>query len=255
LGRGGRVEKKKKTNAIEKNAAWDTRKFKTPLATLAHASTSSQHPTSSIRFSPDARYILTGSATGHLHLLNPATLRAELVTPVTPGAALVAAEWHAALNQIVTGSANAETHVLYSPRLSAPRGGALLVMARAPKRRHIDDDPSRTTDTTLSAAAAAAMASGGGGGGARAAAAAGSSARHPTVGLTVSGRPRDPRRPHLPAQTPFAKSQPDERHIREHIPLSSMRDEDPREALLKYADVAAKDPIFTRAWQQTQPKP
>ena len=33
-----------------------------------------------------------------------------------------------------------------------------------------------------------------------------------------------------------------------------MRDEDPREALLKYADLAEKDPLFTNAWKQTQPK-
>ena len=33
-----------------------------------------------------------------------------------------------------------------------------------------------------------------------------------------------------------------------------MRDEDPREALLKYADKAAKDPMFTNAWKDTQPK-
>lgn len=34
-----------------------------------------------------------------------------------------------------------------------------------------------------------------------------------------------------------------------------MRDEDPREALFKYAAVAEKDPIFTNAWKHTQPKP
>lgn len=33
-----------------------------------------------------------------------------------------------------------------------------------------------------------------------------------------------------------------------------MRDEDPREALLKYAEKAEKDPIFTNAWKETQPK-
>jgi 26S proteasome regulatory subunit T2 len=58
----------------------------------------------------------------------------------------------------------------------------------------------------------------------------------------------------LPQVTPFAKSQSDEKYIRESIPLSSMRDEDPREALLKYADKAQKDPIFTKAYQETQPK-
>lgn len=53
--------------------------------------------------------------------------------------------------------------------------------------------------------------------------------------------------------TPFMKSQPDEQHINESIPLSSMRDEDPREALLKYAELAKKDPLFTNAWKDTQP--
>ena len=33
-----------------------------------------------------------------------------------------------------------------------------------------------------------------------------------------------------------------------------MRDEDPREALLKYAEKAEKDPMFTNAWKKTQPK-
>jgi len=32
-----------------------------------------------------------------------------------------------------------------------------------------------------------------------------------------------------------------------------MREEDPREALLKFADVAKKDPMFTNAWKDTQP--
>ena len=58
----------------------------------------------------------------------------------------------------------------------------------------------------------------------------------------------------MPVQTPFAKTQPDEKHIRNNIPLSSMRDEDPREALLKYAELAEKDPVFTKAWRGTQPK-
>jgi 26S proteasome regulatory subunit T2 len=57
----------------------------------------------------------------------------------------------------------------------------------------------------------------------------------------------------MPQVTPFAKSQSDEKYIRDNIPLSSMRDEDPREALLKYAEKAEKDPIFTRAYKETQP--
>ncbi|KAL8930897.1 MAG: hypothetical protein Q9211_007193, partial [Gyalolechia sp. 1 TL-2023] len=49
-------------------------------------------------------------------------------------------------------------------------------------------------------------------------------------------------------------SQPDAKHVRDNIPLSSMRDEDPREALLKYAEKAEREPMFTGAWRKTQPK-
>ncbi|OKL57684.1 hypothetical protein UA08_07084 [Talaromyces atroroseus] len=228
---------------------WDTRKFKQPITSVTHQSSSIHYPTSNIKFSPTGTNIITGSETGHLHILNPATLKPELVSPVTPGSPLITVLWHEKLNQILTGSANAETHVLYNPTMSTK--GAVLVMSKAPKRRHIDDDPSLTTDISQGFSGDSVVV---GANGVPQSAAQSWSARHPTIGLTVSGRPRDPRRPHLPAQTPFAKSQPDEKHIRENIPLSSMRDEDPREALLKYAEKAEKDPIFTKAWAKTQPK-
>ncbi|KAI9727770.1 MAG: hypothetical protein M1834_008009 [Cirrosporium novae-zelandiae] len=227
---------------------WDTRKFKQPISTAPHPSTSSQFPTSNIIFSPSSSNILTGSQTGHLHILNPATLRPELVTPVTPGFPLVTVYWHPTLNQILTGSANAETHVLYNPSMSTK--GATLVLSKAPKRRHVDDDPNITTDLSQGFSGDGVVNPNG----LLSAPAASFAARHPTVGLTASGRSRDPRRPHIPQQTPFSKSQPDAKHIKEHIPLSSMRDEDPREALLKYAEKAEKEPMFTNAWKYTQPK-
>ena len=230
---------------------WDTRKFKQPVSVVEHPSTSDQYPNTSIEFSPDSSYIITGSATGHLHILNPATLKPELVTPVTPGSPLISVLWHEKLNQIITGSANAETHVLYNPNISTR--GAAMVMSKAPKRRHIDDDPTLTTDISQGLSGDSIITPNGllkdnnh--------ASASYSARHPTLGMTASGRSRDPRRPHMPMTTPFAKSQPDENHIKNNIPLSSMRDEDPREALLKYAEKAEKDPMFTNAWKYTQPK-
>jgi len=228
---------------------WDTRKFKQPVSTVEHPSTSDQYANSDIRFSPNGSSIITGSANGHLHILNPATLKPELVTPVTDESPLVTLLWHEKLNQILTGSANAEMHVLYNPNTSTR--GAAMVMLKAPKRRHVDDDPNFTTDLSQGLSGDAIST----GDGLRAAQAGTSyGARHPTIGLTVSGKSRDPRRPHIPTTTPFAKSQPDEEHVKKNIPLSSMRDEDPREALLKYAEKAEKDPMFTNAWKQTQPK-
>ncbi|KAL8923677.1 MAG: hypothetical protein Q9208_004429 [Pyrenodesmia sp. 3 TL-2023] len=225
---------------------WDTRKFKTPISTATHPSSTSQYPTSNIRFSPTSTAIITGSPTGDLHILSPATLKPDLITPVTPGSPLISLLWHPKLNQIITGSANAEIHVLYNPSLSTR--GAATVMSRAPKRRHIDDDPNLTTDLSQGLSADAIIAPNGNLSTSR------QTHNKPLTGLTASGRSRDPRRPHVPITTPFAKSQPDAKHVRDNIPLSSMRDEDPREALLKYAEKAEKDPIFTGAWRKTQPK-
>ncbi|KAJ5628597.1 hypothetical protein N7490_010825 [Penicillium lividum] len=226
---------------------WDTRNFKTPVIAITHTSTSSRYPTSNIQFSPSSANIIVGSETGHLHILNPA-LRPELITPVTPGSPVISVLWHEKLNQILTGSANSETHVLYNPTMSTK--GAALVMSKAPKRRHFDDNPTLTTDLSTGLAGDSVVV---GSNGVPQYSSATYAARHPNVGLTASGRSRDPRRPHVPAVTPFGKSQPDEKHIRESFPLSSMRDEDPREALLKYAEKAEKDPIFTRAYKETQP--
>ena len=129
-----------------------------------------------------------------------------------------------------------------SKRRHAPR-------ARAPKRRHIDDDPNFTMDLTHGLSNDSVIVPGG-----PTPSSTSYASRHPTVGLTASGKSRDPRRPQVPAQTPFAKGNPDQDYVRNQIPLSSLRDEDPREALLKYADKAKNDPLFTNAWKDTQPE-
>jgi hypothetical protein len=218
---------------------WDTRKFKQPLVKIEHPSTADRYPMTNIKYSPDSRFIITGSASGHLHILNPANLRPEHITPITPGIPLIAVDWHPKLNQIITGSANAETRVLYSPTLSTR--GALDVMSRAPKKRHVDDDPSFTMDQSNLGISGDAII------------APGALSGQKRGGVSASGRSRDPYRPQVQQITPFMRSQPDEKHISENIPLSHMLHEDPREALLKYAEVAKKNPMFTGAWKDTQP--
>jgi WD40 repeat protein len=217
---------------------WDTRKFKEPLVTVEHPSTSDHYPMTNIKYGPNSTSIITGSTTGHLHILNPGNLRAEYTTPVTPGSPIITVDWHPKINQIITGSANAETHVLYNPQMSTR--GAVDVMSRAPKRRHVDDNPEFTTDQSLGLSGDAIITPGALPGTRKA-------------GVTASGKSKDPRRPQVQQVTPFMRSQPDEKHISENIPLSKMLHEDPREALLKYADLAKKDPMFTNAWKTTQP--
>jgi hypothetical protein len=113
-------------------------------------------------------------------------------------------------------------------------------MSRAPKKRHVDDDPNFTTDQSAGISGDSIITPGAMTGTKRG-------------GVTASGKSRDPRRPQVQQITPFMRSQPDEKHVAENIPLSRMLHEDPREALLKYADVANKDPKFTAAWKTTQP--
>ncbi|RYP17825.1 hypothetical protein DL765_004309 [Monosporascus sp. GIB2] len=217
---------------------WDTRKFKEPLVAVKHESTSDHYPTTNIRYAPNSTSIITGSANGHLHILNPGNLQPEYTTPVTEGSPLITVDWHPKINQIITGSANGEMRVLYNPTMSTR--GAVDVMSRAPKKRHLDDNPEFTTDQSLGLSGDSIITPG----------------ALPTsrkAGVTASGKSKDPRRPQVPQQPPFMRSQPDEKHISENIPLSRMLHEDPREALLKYADVAKKDPMFTKAWKGTQP--
>ena len=229
---------------------FDTRKFKAPVSSVAHPSTSSQYPTSNIIFAPNSSAVLTGSPDGDLHILNPATLRPEQVTPITPSSPLITLGWHTTLNQIFTGSANGQVHVLFNPKTS--KKAALTILSKPPKRHHIDDDPSLTTSADASIISSENISNPGTAG--EAIQGSTYSSRHPTIGLTASGKSRDPRRPYLPVSTPFSRNAPDEKHIKQSIPLSSMREEDPREALLKYADKAKDDPMFTNAWAKTQPK-
>lgn len=226
---------------------WDTRKFKSPITTVAHPSTSTRYPSSNIQFSPSSANVITGSVTGHLHILNPATLRPDLVTPVTPGSPLISVLWHEKLNQILTGSANAETHVLYNPTMSSK--GAAMVMSKAPKARHVDEI-AITTDVGQAISGDSVVV---GSNGVPHYSSSTWSARHPTVGLTASGRSRDPRRPHQPAQTPFAKSDPNATQVSGEDLVFGHIHEDPREALLKYAEKAEKNPLYTKAYKETQP--
>jgi hypothetical protein len=59
-------------------------------------------------------------------------------------------------------------------------------------------------------------------------------------------------RPEMPSSA--VASDPDKDHVRLQYGLSEMRTEDPREALLRYAEKAEKDPIFTKAYLKNQPK-
>ena len=194
-----------------------------------------------ISFSPDSQHLLTSDSAGNLHILSPATLRSEFTTSLSPNHSVISTLWHPKLNQILATSSSSATHILFSPNISEK--GAKLVLSRAPKRRHIDDDPSFTTDLAAGGISADSILLPN-------ASLTGSRAKL-TQGALKASLARKPFKPHV---TPFAKNNPDEEHVKRNIALSGMRDEDPREALLKFAEKAEKDPMFTNAWKETQPQ-
>ena len=122
---------------------WDTKKLKEPLVTVEHQSTSDHYSTTNIKYAPNSTSIITGSADGHLHILNPGNLQPEYKTPITPGIPLIAVDWHPKINQIVTGSANGEMYVLYNPTMSTR--GAVDVMSRALNSQQTSLSGSRET--------------------------------------------------------------------------------------------------------------
>ncbi|KAA8900864.1 WD40-repeat-containing domain protein [Sphaerosporella brunnea] len=207
---------------------WDTRKMKMPIASRADFSMP-RHPETALVFSSNNTSLLTGDAEGNLHVLSAATLSTSEIHAIS-SSPIISLVHHTTINQLLLGTAGGSVHILFSPAKSTK--GAKSILAAPLRKRHIDDDPSLTTDATAISGDAIVVPS-----------------QQP-----AKRKANDKFKPEMPAPTPWGKSQPDQEHIRKSIALSSMRDEDPREALLKYADKAEKDPMFTGVWKKNQPK-
>ncbi|KAF8537176.1 WD40-repeat-containing domain protein [Trichophaea hybrida] len=207
---------------------WDTRKLKRPLAARTSFPTP-HHLETSLLFSANNTTLLVGDSLGNLHILSAARLEST-ETHAISSSPIISLTHHQRINQLLLGTAHGTVHILFSPTSS--QRGAKTVLAAPLRKRHIDDDPTYTTD---------------------AAAISGDAILVPSQQSTNKRKIQDIRKPAMPAITPWGKSQPDQEHIRKNIALSSMRDEDPREALLKYADKAEKDPMFTGVWKKNQP--
>ncbi|KIK99875.1 hypothetical protein PAXRUDRAFT_131111 [Paxillus rubicundulus Ve08.2h10] len=228
---------------------WDLRSFKRPLAT--HPELTTLYPGTNAVFSPDEKYILTGvgatskGGRGKLKFLNRADLSVakELDMETTPVKVL----WHSKINQIVAGLSNGTISVLYSPETSV-NGAKLLLAKGAPKRPTVEDMSDALAAPTILTPHALPMFKDGDG----------------LVKGTKRKRekdrmdPRKSRRPELPVTGPGKGGRVGAsatQHVVQNLVRDTTRDEDPREALLKYAEMAEADPQWTAAWRQNQPKP
>ncbi|KAN0065560.1 hypothetical protein ACQY0O_001400 [Thecaphora frezii] len=146
--------------------------------------------------------------------------------------------WHARLNQLFATTRTGGVHVFYSPTASV--NGALLAVGRKPKQRNpfnVDLTPVPFDPEAAKLAPSA------------------SSKRRKMEKLRAD--PIASRMPERPISGPgrggrigAAATQ----HVVQSIYKDNSRSEDPREALLRYADEAKKNPIFTKVYSETQPK-
>ncbi|KAI8374471.1 WD40-repeat-containing domain protein [Radiomyces spectabilis] len=222
---------------------WDLRKPKTPLRVAYNLDI--VNPEANVIFSPDERLILTGTSVpkgqgyGQLVMMDRETLEIRRTMNIGQ-ASVVKVLWHPRINQIVTGSGDGTVNIFYSPTHSAR--GAKLCVVKAPKARAVDD---YEIDRPIYTPHALPM--------------------FKEDDARSSKRKRekmrkDPvasHRPDMPVNGPGKGGRvgmSEQQAVIKSLTKDTTRDEDPREALLKYADVAEKDPMWvSNVYKKTQP--
>ncbi|KAK9361937.1 WD40-repeat-containing domain protein [Lipomyces starkeyi] len=134
---------------------WDIRNFKKPLLSRSGLQNTVQE--TNISFSPNGRYIITGTSStpeslvGQLHIIDKSDLSTitRMTLDASKPSSVVKTKWHAKLDQILATTSTGDIHVLFSREMSVK--GAKVVVEKAPKVRHVDDNI--TADIDLTAAA------------------------------------------------------------------------------------------------------
>ncbi|KAJ7102169.1 transcription factor [Mycena belliarum] len=227
---------------------WDIRVFKKPLATRSDLAT--LYPNTNAVFSPDDKYIITGAGAtakggkGKLVFLDKNGL--DVVKALEVDATPVKVYWHSKINQIVTGLSSGQICVLYSPFTSL-NGAKLLANKGPPRKATIEDMSDALAAPTIHIPGESTMFREGDG----------------IIRTNKRKRdndrldPRKARRPELPVTGPGRGGRVGAsatQHVVQNLVRDNTRDEDPREALLKYAHTQ-DDPQWTSAWKANQPKP
>ncbi|KAI1319808.1 hypothetical protein EDD11_003193 [Mortierella claussenii] len=224
---------------------WDVRNLKHPLSIAENMATLNSEV--NVIFSPDERLILTGTSVkknegyGKIIMMNSASLEVVRTVSVSQSS-VVRVLWHEKLNQIVAGNADGSARVYYNPEVSTK--GALLCASKAPKKRAVDDyeiDRPIITPHALPMFKEDKVRS------------------NKRKQEKMRGDPVASHRPEMPLTGPGRGGKVGHssiQHVLTDVVKDKTREEDPRAALLKYADVVEKDPQWiTPAYKQNQPTP
>ncbi|PAN47009.1 hypothetical protein PAHAL_9G203800 [Panicum hallii] len=233
---------------------WDLRRMKTPLKVFEDLP--NHYAETNAAFSPDEQLILTGTSIekdgdngGLLCFFDRKKLELVSRVGISPHYSVIRCLWHPRINQVfatVGDKKEGGTHILYDPSIS--QRGALVCVGRAPRKKSVDDfevqpvihnphalplfrdQPSRKRQREK-----------------------------------ILKDPLKSHKPEAPVNGPgyggrvgTSKGSLLTQYLLKEGGLikETWMDEDPREAILKYADAAEKDPKFIApAYSQTQPKP
>ncbi|XP_066919105.1 WD repeat-containing protein 70-like [Clytia hemisphaerica] len=115
---------------------WDLRNVKKPVATMDGLTT--YYSTTMCSFSPDEKLLLTGTSTkkegeGSLLFLERDTFETVYQVKFGKGVSVVTSLWHPKLNQIVVGLSDGNVRVLFDPTKS--RNGATLCVGKVKHKR------------------------------------------------------------------------------------------------------------------------
>jgi len=196
-------------------------------------------------FSPDDKLIITGTSvkkgegTGLLVFYDKTSLSRVKQIGISPGGSVICMLWHPKLNQIIVGTSEGKAHVLYDPNLS--KGGALLCVVRKAREKDPNDyEPPRPILTPNALPMFSEL---------------------PNSKRKEARARMDPRKgiklPESVLAGPGRQGRLGDnltQHLmRNYIHKDTTREEDPREAILKYAEEADKNPYFMAAYKKTQP--
>ncbi|KAM0748750.1 WD40 repeat-like protein [Meredithblackwellia eburnea MCA 4105] len=241
---------------------WNPKSLKKPIAAYS-TNLATLNGETNVAFSPDGKYVVTGTAGDGLTAKGRG---GKLVVLRTEGLGLVKeleislssvvkVFWHPKINHIITGSSDGTLHALYSPLLSTK--GATMVITKGPKRRQVDDWDLATSggasDVPLQSQIVAPHSL--------------PMFRDDNDPRNAAGKRRREKERHDPQKT--MKPLPPvvgpgkggrigaaaTQHVVQGLVRDDLRTQDPREALLKYAVSDVTENEWTAAWTKTQPKP
>ncbi|KAJ2862367.1 hypothetical protein GGH94_004305 [Coemansia aciculifera] len=221
---------------------WDIRRPTSPVATAVLAAS---HSATSLAFSPSGSQIMVGApqSVAVLDTGDLSVLRHIPVGGCGNSAGITRVMWHPRVNQVAAAATDGSLSVLYSQTQSM-RGATLCAGKRS--RRRADDV--QVVGQIITPHALPLF----------------RDDDKPAV-MSAGKRRREAARgssKHAPGQPLYGHGKGgniginETQHIMKSIIKDTMRDEDPREALLKYAAVAESDPMFVApAYKKTQDKP